>query len=151
MRITNRQERRTYIRERKQTDKYGFTPWYPRHTPRFCLLGLNIETNIDVLVKVIEQKGPKVSTIRVFSSNRDPGKAVIRLNVMADKYSDCVLDHGFWPSYTTCKPWRSRGGTLRMSHTDVYELSKQPRRNITYEGDQVTSDNRYASLCEEMD
>ena len=71
VRITNRQEIRTHIREGKQANKDGFTPWYPR---RFCSMGLNIETNIDVLVKVIEQKRPKVSNIRVFSSKRDPKK-----------------------------------------------------------------------------
>jgi len=76
-----------------------------RRTKRFCVLGYNRCVDTDVLCQVISRKGPNVSNIRVFTCRRDPTKAVLRINLMADSDAMRVMEEGFWPPYVTCRPW----------------------------------------------
>ncbi|KAL4222606.1 hypothetical protein ACF0H5_018647 [Mactra antiquata] len=62
----------------------------------------------------VDSRGPKVSFIRFFP--RSNGKLIIRLNIVSDDLSDCVLDKRFWPPGIICRPWLSRS-SLRKQHT----------------------------------
>jgi len=76
-----------------------------KRTKYFCV-SRNLYTSI--LTSKVNRKGPTVATIRVFPTKADDGKVMLRINVYDDGHFDEMLSFGFWPSFVTCKRWRSR-------------------------------------------
>ncbi|KAL4223379.1 hypothetical protein ACF0H5_016849 [Mactra antiquata] len=87
----------------------GFTVKSRRLVKRYCVLGLSNKLNVSALVDEVQDKGPKVTHVRVFPCRSDPSKVVVRLNIADDEYCECVRDSNFWPHYVSCRPWLNRG------------------------------------------
>ncbi|KAH3864083.1 hypothetical protein DPMN_027097 [Dreissena polymorpha] len=75
---------------------------------RYCLIGLRSTVNTRLLTTEVEDQGPKVKAIRVFPIRRDPGRALVKLTLVANDNASLVLTDNFWPAYVRCLPWRSR-------------------------------------------
>ncbi|KAL4224445.1 hypothetical protein ACF0H5_017897 [Mactra antiquata] len=103
------------ITPRDNGDQNDFETYRRKRPRRFCLLGLSKNVNTDVLSSVISQKGPIVTNMTVFPTRNNPDKVVIRLNVRDSEYADRLLQNDFWPSYVTCKVWRSRSSMQRYT------------------------------------
>lgn len=105
VRITDRND--SGGKRNDKMDELGFQVQSRKHTKRFCLLGLSSRVNTELLGSIVTRKGPKVTAMRVFPLRNNPGKALVRLNVMADENADKVMNKGFWPGYVKCVPWRA--------------------------------------------
>ena len=141
-------------------DDEGFHSQKRKKTRRFCVLGLSRRMNVDVLTNVINNKGPTVSTVRVFPLRQDRSKVMLRINVMADNKADMMLSDGFWPSYLQCKPWRSdrvhTNQPPRLRHTEERYTRRDYSSTRSYENVRgamysSTLGNAYHTLSEEVD
>lgn len=154
VRVTSRRTHGSGVHDQHiGADAEGFTMPTHRHTKRFCVLGLSRNLNINILANEIQSKGPTISNIRVFPCKRDLSKVVIRLNLIANEHSGCVLENGFWPDYITCRPWVARGrmhrGSQRRELPPRFQAAR--RENETdWQRDQFAG-NRFEPLICEVD
>ncbi|KAH3808709.1 hypothetical protein DPMN_137066 [Dreissena polymorpha] len=75
-----------------------------RRVERYCLIGLRSTVNTRLLITEVEDQGPKVKAIRVFPIRRDPGRALVKLTLVANDIASLVLTDNFWPEYVRCLP-----------------------------------------------
>lgn len=155
VRITNRDSNIL-----NQPDSDGYDENKRNRTKRYCVLGLSSNVNINVLSAVVTRKGPKVTTIRVFPLRHNPRKVLVRMNVMADKNADKVLEDGFWPDYVTCTVWRPRQQQTTYVRPPRFlrEQRRPPNdgRLPSYNGttnirDEILYSNRFECLSSEVD
>ncbi|KAL4219954.1 hypothetical protein ACF0H5_020365 [Mactra antiquata] len=117
VRITSRDERVSH-----QDD---FEIYRRKRTKHYCVLGLSKNVNTSVLSSVVSQKGLNVTNIAVFPMRNNPNKVIVKLNIRDNDQSERVLDDGFWPSYVSCRPWRSKSALQRF-------IPPRIRRNVDW-------------------
>lgn len=145
-----------------------FTRKKPRH---FCILGLSKNLNPDVLASVVAQKGPEVTNVAVFPMRTNPNKVVVKLSIKNNDQTEIVMNNRFWPSYVSCRPWRSRSSqhrfippriqrsethTLNMKRTKTNSYQAERMHSRRYNGDLSTSinsgsDYKTRDICDNLD
>lgn len=87
-----------------------------KRVERFCLFGLSSRLNETLLLRDIEERGPKVRGISVFPLRSDRSQVRVKLTLVADERAGLVMSDDFFPSYVTCRPWISREAASDRRH-----------------------------------
>ena len=101
-----------------------------RRISRFCVLGLSARMNTEILKAEIECTGLIVKSIQVFPVKRNPEKVLVKLCVVADDKINLLLSGDFWPSYVTCRPWKTLE-TIRSERAVQKDASLMKSRKNT--------------------
>ncbi|KAH3734856.1 hypothetical protein DPMN_041306 [Dreissena polymorpha] len=78
------------------------------------------EDKFKLLTTEVEDQGPKVKAIRVFSIRRDPGRGLVKLTLVANDNASLVLTDNFWPRVRQMPTMEITRDTQRASCTDEW-------------------------------
>jgi hypothetical protein len=146
----------------------GYRAQRRRHIKHFCVLGYRKSVNVNTLYKYITEKGPTVSSLRIFPVRKSPNKVVIRLNLEDNCDANNVLEQNFWPRFVKCVPWKSRTELKRsrrctendpVCKTRHFDEEDAQRINVEedrcfwheYSNGDTFSMNRYEPLSTDID
>ena len=89
-------------------DDEDFTEYIRKPPKRLFIGGFTADVSTEKISRYINKRGPTVTWISAWPSNRNPNNAIIRVNVVDNHACSILLDKSFWPKGVICKPWKNR-------------------------------------------